>query len=224
MAALLVAQPLLAQERNSAVRPFRVAIPRRMIDRILSQIRTQGWAQARELEPGDSLRGLTVWCRSRASSPTPSSLSITSTSPARGRSRRWHHPARPRQYTARSPAPAIRHIAGCRGDGKFGLRRTAGAGASFCRSRLRPAMALFCSAVPRPRGRPTAGLQRSPLTLGSRRSVRRNPDPAGTPDRRSSSEFDLDSPLGRKGFEGMGGGPPGVLECIGPAIESLAST
>src|SRR5579863_3918329 len=39
MAAPLLAQPLLAQQGSSAVRPFRVAIPRQTIDRILRRVR-----------------------------------------------------------------------------------------------------------------------------------------------------------------------------------------
>jgi hypothetical protein len=34
--------------------------------------------------------------------------------------------------------------------------------------------------------------------------------------------FDLESPLAKRAFEGMGGGWPAVLERIAPALDSVA--
>jgi len=46
------------------------------------------------------------------------------------------------------------------------------------------------------------------------------PESSGTRLSLEQSGFDLDSPLGKKAFEGMSGGWPSILERIAPAIDS----
>jgi uncharacterized protein YndB with AHSA1/START domain len=61
----------------------------------------------------------------------------------------------------------------------------------------------------------------APGTLDSTITWRLEPENGGTRLHLEHSGFDLDSPLGKKAFEGMGGGWPAVLERIAPAIDTL---
>jgi uncharacterized protein YndB with AHSA1/START domain len=61
----------------------------------------------------------------------------------------------------------------------------------------------------------------APGTLDSTITWRLEPEDDGTRLHLEHAGFDLDSPLGKKAFEGMGAGWPAVLERIAPAIDSL---
>ena len=60
----------------------------------------------------------------------------------------------------------------------------------------------------------------APGTLDTTITWRLEPEGLGTRLHLEHSGFDLDSPLGKAAFDGMGGGWPKVLERIAPAIES----
>jgi uncharacterized protein YndB with AHSA1/START domain len=60
-------------------------------------------------------------------------------------------------------------------------------------------------------------------TLDSTITWRLEPENHGTRLHLEHSGFDLDSPLGKKVFAGMGGGWPFVLERIAPAIDALTA-
>ncbi len=61
----------------------------------------------------------------------------------------------------------------------------------------------------------------APGTLDSTITWRLEPENRGTRLYLEHCGFDLDSPLGKKAFEGMGGCWPAVLERIAPAIDTL---
>jgi uncharacterized protein YndB with AHSA1/START domain len=61
----------------------------------------------------------------------------------------------------------------------------------------------------------------APGTLDSTITWRLEPENDGTRLHLEHAGFDLDSPLGKKAFEGMGSGWPAVLKRIAPAIDSL---
>jgi uncharacterized protein YndB with AHSA1/START domain len=66
----------------------------------------------------------------------------------------------------------------------------------------------------------TCGSRFAPGTLDSTITWRLEPENGGTRLHLEQSGFDLDSPLGKKAFEGMSGGWPAVLERIAPAIDT----
>jgi uncharacterized protein YndB with AHSA1/START domain len=61
----------------------------------------------------------------------------------------------------------------------------------------------------------------APGTLDSTITWRLEPENRGTWLHLEHSGFDLDSPLGKKAFEGMGSGWPRVLERIAPVIDAM---
>jgi uncharacterized protein YndB with AHSA1/START domain len=61
----------------------------------------------------------------------------------------------------------------------------------------------------------------APGTLDSTITWRLEPENDGTRLHLEHSGFDLESPLGKKAFEGMGSGWPAVMKRIAPAIDSL---
>jgi uncharacterized protein YndB with AHSA1/START domain len=63
----------------------------------------------------------------------------------------------------------------------------------------------------------------APGTLNTTITWRLEPENGGTRLHLEHSGFDPDSPLAKMAFEGMSRGWPGVLERIGPAIESIDS-
>ena len=63
----------------------------------------------------------------------------------------------------------------------------------------------------------------APGTLDTMISWRLEPENSGTRLHLEHSGFDLDSPLGKAAFDGMGGGWPMVLERIVPAIEAMVA-
>ena len=73
------------------------------------------------------------------------------------------------------------------------------------------------------RSRPERLLRYSfaPGTLDSTITWRLEPEGDGTRLHLEHAGFDLDSPLAKKAFEGMGGGWRAILERIAPAIDSL---
>lgn len=64
----------------------------------------------------------------------------------------------------------------------------------------------------------------APGTLNTTITWRLQPDGAGTRLSLEHSGFDLESPLGKAAFEGMGGGWPSILTRIAPAIGESATT
>jgi len=60
----------------------------------------------------------------------------------------------------------------------------------------------------------------APGTLNTTITWRLEPESSGTRLHLEHSGFDLDSPLGKTAFEGMGRGWPAILERISPAIDS----
>ena len=59
----------------------------------------------------------------------------------------------------------------------------------------------------------------APGSLDSTITWRLEPENGGTSPHLEHTGFDLDSPLGKKAFDGMGGSWPAVLERIAPAID-----
>ena len=60
-------------------------------------------------------------------------------------------------------------------------------------------------------------------TLDTTITWRLVPEGAGTRLFLRHEGFDLDSPMGRQAFEGMGGGWPGVLRAIGPVLATVGA-
>jgi uncharacterized protein YndB with AHSA1/START domain len=63
----------------------------------------------------------------------------------------------------------------------------------------------------------------APGTLDTTITWRLEPEGSGTRLHLEHAGFDLDSPLAKAAFEGMGGGWPKVLQRISPAIEATAA-
>lgn len=63
----------------------------------------------------------------------------------------------------------------------------------------------------------------APGTLDTTITWRLEPEQSGTRLYLEHSGFDLDSPLGKTAFEGMGRGWPGILDRIGTAIDTAVS-
>lgn len=62
----------------------------------------------------------------------------------------------------------------------------------------------------------------APGTLGTTITWRLEPEGTGTRLFLEHSGFDLDSPLAKTAYDGMGGGWPGVLERIEPVLDAAA--
>jgi uncharacterized protein YndB with AHSA1/START domain len=63
----------------------------------------------------------------------------------------------------------------------------------------------------------------APGTLDSTITWRLSPESSGTRLYLEHAGFDLESPLGKMAYEGMGGGWPAVLERIAPALDALVA-